>query len=113
MWHPGDNRKNLSTVIEKKDEMDMNNSTEDDQNKGKINPNNNMQYNSFREKMDNLRGVRGQRDEYIATGLINMGNTCYLSAVIQSLANCNNMYTRCYWERKITYITHVKHSRMN
>ena len=45
----------------------------------------------FRQKLYNLNGVYGERNQYIATALKNPGNSCYLNSVLQSLSNSEQL----------------------
>ena len=46
---------------------------------------------AMREKIHNLQGVYGQKEEFLATGLRNVGNMCYSNSVVQSITNSNIM----------------------
>ena len=51
-----------------------------------------LNMNSMRRKRHGLKGVYGGGRDYVATGLQNNNNTCYMNAVIQCFAKSDDLY---------------------
>lgn len=58
----------------------------------------------FPQKQRSFSPVHGSYGEIGATGLKNLGNTCYMNSVIQCLLNCEGL---CDYLRKDRYRKHI------